>query len=47
LIDAYSDGVLERIEFDPRLKRVRDRVTQLKQQLESLDTQSREQATGD
>ena len=45
LIDAFSDGVLERSEFDPRLKRARDRVTQLQQQLESLESESREQAT--
>ena len=45
LIDAFSDGVLERSEFDPRLKRACDRVTQLKQQLESLESESREQAT--
>ena len=29
LIDAYSDGVLERSEFDPRLARTRDRVAQI------------------
>lgn len=45
LIDAFSDGVLERSEFDPRLKRARDRVTQLQQQLDSLESESREQAT--
>ena len=45
LIDAFSDGVLDRIEFEPRLLRVRDRVTNLKQQLESLESESREQTT--
>ena len=45
LIDAFSDGVLDRSEFDPRLSRARDRVTHLKQQLDSLETESREQAT--
>ena len=45
LIDAYSDGVLDRGEFDPRLKRARDRVESLKRQLESFETESREQAT--
>jgi site-specific DNA recombinase len=45
LIDAYSDGVLDRSEFDPRLMRTRDRVAALKQQLESIETESREQAT--
>ena len=45
LIDAFSDGVLDRIEFEPRLLRARDRVTNLKQQLESLESESREQTT--
>jgi site-specific DNA recombinase len=45
LIDAFSDGVLDRCEFDPRLKRARERTEALKQQLESFETQSREQAT--
>lgn len=29
LIDAYEDGLLERAEFEPRLRRARDRLTQL------------------
>jgi site-specific DNA recombinase len=45
LIDAYTDGVLDRGEFDPRLKRARDRVEKLQKQLSELETESREQAT--
>ncbi len=45
LIDAYSDGVLERGEFDPRLQRARQRVVKLKQQVAQLEQDSREQAT--
>jgi len=45
LIDAYGDGVLDRSEFDPRLKRARDRVAALGQQLKSFEIESREQAT--
>ncbi|MDZ4851041.1 MAG: hypothetical protein SGI77_17275 [Pirellulaceae bacterium] len=35
----------DRVELDPRLSRARDRVANLKQQLESLESESREQAT--
>ena len=33
LIDAYTDGVLDRGEFDPRLERARSRLSKLKEQL--------------
>ena len=33
LIDAYTDGVLDRAEFDPRLKRARERLAKHEQQL--------------
>jgi site-specific DNA recombinase len=45
LIDAYADGVLDRAEFDPRLKRARDRLSKLQQQLSDLETETREQST--
>ncbi|XZE52570.1 recombinase family protein [Planctomycetaceae bacterium SH139] len=45
LIDAYTDGVLDRAEFDPRLKRARDRLTKHEQQLRNLESESREQST--
>jgi site-specific DNA recombinase len=45
LIDAYSDGVLDRAEFDPRLKRARERLSKHEQQLHELESESREQST--
>jgi site-specific DNA recombinase len=45
LIDAYSDGILDRAEFDPRLKRARERLLKQEQQLQSLDKESREQSS--
>ena len=44
LIDVYTDGVLERAEFDPRLERARERVSKLKTQLDEHEHDSREQA---
>lgn len=44
LIDAYSDGVLNRAEFDPRLARARKRLLKLKEQLSDLERESREQS---
>jgi hypothetical protein len=44
LIDAYADGVLNRVEFDPRLARARKRLLKLKEQLSELDRESREQS---
>jgi site-specific DNA recombinase len=44
LIDAYTDGVLERSEFEPRVARARKRLSDLKTQLSALHTQTREQA---
>ena len=44
LIDAFEDGVLARDEFDPRLRRARQRVEQCKRQLDELESESREQA---
>ncbi len=45
LIDAFTDGVLDRDEFDPRVQRARVRVAKLHQQLKESETESREQAT--
>ena len=45
LIDAYTDGVLDRGEFDPRLERARERIEKHQQQLDNHQHESREQAT--
>ena len=45
LIDAYTDGVLDRGEFDPRLERARERIEKHQQQLDTHQHESREQAT--
>ncbi len=45
LIDAYADGVLTRKEFDPRVKRARQRLTDVEAQLTELQTETREQST--
>ena len=44
LIDAYADGVLERDEFEPRLERARKRLSALQTKLNTLQSQTREQA---
>ena len=45
LIDAYTDGVLDRREFDPRLARARNRLAKLQEQVTKVKTESREQST--
>ena len=45
LIDAYTDGVLDRAEFEPRLKRARERLAKHEKQLHDLESESREQST--
>jgi len=45
LIDAYTDGVLTRKEFDPRIQRARRRLADVESQLVELQTETREQAT--
>ena len=45
LIDAYTDGVLDRSEFDPRLQRARKRLVKHEEQLHDFETESREQST--
>ncbi len=45
LIDAFTDGVLERSEVEPRLDRARERVSKLKSKLSEHENDSREQAT--
>ena len=45
LIDAYSDGLLDRTEFDPRLKRARERLSKHEKQLTELESESREHST--
>jgi site-specific DNA recombinase len=45
LIDAYADGVLTRQEFEPRVERARKRLADLEAKLETLQTQTREQAS--
>jgi site-specific DNA recombinase len=44
LIDAYADGVVSREEFEPRLARARKRLSDLESQLETLQSETREQA---
>ena len=44
LIDAYSDGVLEKSEFEPRLVKARARIARLHDELTQLDQQDVEQA---
>ena len=44
LIDAYTDGVLTREEFDPRIERARKRLDDFESQLSDMQTESREQA---
>ena len=45
LIDAYTDGVLTRKEFDPRIKRARQRLANTESKLAEFQTETREQAT--
>ena len=45
LIDAYTDGVLQRDEFEPRVQRARERLSELETQRETSQSQCREQAT--
>jgi len=45
LIDAYTDGVLDRSEFDPRLQRARQRLSKHEEQLHEVESESREQST--
>jgi site-specific DNA recombinase len=45
LIDAYTDGVLTRKEFDPRINRARQRLANAESKLAELQTETREQAT--
>lgn len=44
LLDAFADGVLNRTELEPRLRRARDRVAKLQQDRTAFETDSREQA---
>ena len=43
LIDAYSDGVLNRDEFEPRVQRARKKQSDLQARLDDLQSQAREQ----
>ena len=44
LIDAYQDGLIERTQFEPRLRQTQERLSQLNQQLaELLQEQSRQE----
>jgi site-specific DNA recombinase len=45
LLDAYTDGLLDRTDLDPRLGRARSRLSKLNEQLTDMDIQSREQST--
>jgi site-specific DNA recombinase len=43
LIDIHADGLIDRVEFEPRLSRARKRCEELALKLESFRTQTREQ----
>ena len=45
LIDAYADGLVERQEFEPRLERARKRMSELQSRIETMQSETREQAT--
>lgn len=45
LIDAYTDGVLNRAEFDPRIERARKRLADLEAQLKQTQSQTREHSS--
>jgi site-specific DNA recombinase len=36
LIDGYAEGLIEKVEFEPRIKRMKQRVTVLEDQLRQL-----------
>jgi site-specific DNA recombinase len=36
LIDGYAEGLIEKVEFEPRIKRMKQRVTVLEEQLQQL-----------
>ena len=36
LVDAYSEGLLEKSEFEPRIRRARERVTKLQKEAEAI-----------
>jgi site-specific DNA recombinase len=36
LIDSYTDGIIEKEEFEPRIKRLRQRITDLEKKAQSL-----------
>src|SRR5579864_6934303 len=40
LIDSYTDGLIDKQEFEPRLARLRERVKQLEQQIQRLNAAS-------
>ncbi|MEI6540017.1 MAG: recombinase family protein [Planctomycetota bacterium] len=44
LIDAYTDGVVSRDEFEPRVQRARKRLSELQVRMEATQSQTREQA---
>jgi site-specific DNA recombinase len=43
LIDAYADGVVDRREFDPRVRRARKRLSDLQTKRETMQSRTREQ----
>ena len=45
LIDAYTDGVLNRDEFEPRIERARKRLADLETQMKSTQSHTREQSS--
>jgi len=45
LIDAFADGVLDRNEFDPRLKRARVRLAKHESQVKELEAETRQESS--
>jgi len=43
LIDGYAEGLIEKVEFEPRIKRMKQRVTVLEDQLQQLADEALQQ----
>ena len=41
LIDGYAEGLIEKVEFEPRIKRMKQRVTVLEDQVQQLADEAR------
>jgi site-specific DNA recombinase len=45
LIDGYAEGLIEKVEFEPRIKRMKQRVTVLEEQVQQLADEAVQQRT--